>query len=118
MISNFVAFAGSARNDLRMFCDIFPNNEEGGFNVVSREDVEQLRGERGTRPVVKSHRDVGSIDMDGIERDTRFRRGVLVICPGLLRCSLGLCSKSMRRDYSGKAKEQQTGNRHEREVAS
>jgi hypothetical protein len=35
-----------------------------------------------------------------------------------LRCSLGLCSKSMRRDYSGKAKEQQTGNRHEREVAS
>jgi hypothetical protein len=86
--------------------------------MMSGKNIEQFRSQRGTGTIVKSHRDVGSIDMDGTECDTRFRRSVLVIYLCIWRCNPGLRSKSMRRDYSGKAKEQQTGNRHEREVAS
>jgi len=73
VISDFVTFTRGARNDLRMFCDIFADHEESRFNLVSCEDIQQFRGKRRAGAIIESHRDVGAIDVDKTEGDTRFR---------------------------------------------
>src|SRR4029453_14107124 len=98
VISNLVPFARGPCHDLRMFRYVFADHEERCFHMMGGKNIEEFRGQRGTRAVVKSHCDVGSIDMDGIESDTRFRRSVLVISFCILGCNPGLRSNSMRRD--------------------
>src|SRR6202162_6418825 len=84
VVPDFVTFARRARNDLGVLSDVFADHEESRFNMMGREDIEQFRGERCTWPVVKSHRDVRSIDMNPVERDARLgRSGRLIFSRGL-----------------------------------
>ena len=53
MVADFVSFARGACNNLRMFRDIFANDEERRFDVMGREQIEQLRGKRGLGPSSK-----------------------------------------------------------------
>ena len=59
-----MAFAGGALNDLAMLRDVFADHEESCFDMMSGKEIKQFRGQRGTGAIVKSHRDVGSSDMD------------------------------------------------------
>ena len=111
VVSNFVTFPGSPRDDLGMFRDVLADHEESCFNVVSGEQFEQFWGKRRAWPIVKRHRYVRAVHMDGAERDTRFRGGA----PAVTLCNRRLRSKLMRGDQCCETKEQQTVNRHERE---
>src|SRR4029453_4297210 len=93
MIGNFVTFPRGSRNDLRMFRDVFADHEEGRLDVMGSQQIEEFWGHRRPRSVVKGHRDVGSIDMDRVECNTRFlrRRSSLSHCTSL--CWRGFRSK-------------------------
>ena len=113
VISDFVAFTRGARNDLRMFCDIFADHEESCFNLVSRKDVQQFRSKRCAGPIIESHRDVWAIDVDETEGDTRFRQGIRAVLFRNPRCNWRFCSK-LSRDKADKTEEDHTGDGHER----
>jgi len=113
VVPNFVTFARRARNDLGVLSDVFADHEESRFNMMGREDIEQFRGERCVWPVVKSHRDVRSIDMNPVERDARLgRRGQLILSRDL-RCNRGLRASEVPREESEGTEEEKTRNRHE-----
>ena len=90
VVPYFVTFVRRARDDLGVLNDVFADHEESRFNMMSREEIEQFRGERCVWPVVKSHRDIRSIDMNPVERDARLGwRGRLIFSRDL-RCNRGL----------------------------
>jgi len=113
MISDFVTFTRGARNDLRMFCDIFADHEESCFNPVSREDVQQSRGKRRAGAIVESHRDVRAINVDGTKGNRRFRQDIPAILFRSPRCNRRFCSK-LNRDKTDRTEEDQMGDGHER----
>ena len=113
VISDFVTFTRGARNDLRMFCDIFADHEESRFNLVSREDVQQFRGKRRAGAIIESHRDVRTIDVDGIEGDTRFRRDIPIVLFWSPCCNWRFCSK-LSHDKTDRTEEDHMGDGHER----
>jgi hypothetical protein len=59
-----VTFPGSPRNNLGMFRNVLADHEESCLNVVSGEQIEQLRGKRCAWPIVKGHRYVRAVHMD------------------------------------------------------
>ena len=63
MISNFVTFVRGALNDLRVLGNIFADYKKSGFDVMGCEKIEQFWRERCAGPIVKSRRDIRSIDM-------------------------------------------------------
>jgi hypothetical protein len=113
VVPNFVTFARGAGNDLGVLSDVFADHEESGFNMMSRENIEQFRRERCVWPIVKSHCDIWFIDMNPVERDPRLgRRGRLIFSRNL-RCNCGLRAKEMLREEPEGTEKEQTGNRHE-----
>ena len=56
-----------------MISGILAHDEKGRFQMPGSEQVEKLRGQRGVGSVVERESDKRSIDMDGIERNRRFR---------------------------------------------
>ena len=70
MISDFMTFRDGPLQEFGMFLHHLPKNEEGNVNVAFFEDVEKLWGVKGiftigARAIVKGHRDVGTIHMNG-----------------------------------------------------
>jgi hypothetical protein len=51
---------------------VLADHEKGGFHVMRREEIEQLRRESRVRPVIERQGDVGSIDVNRIEGDLRL----------------------------------------------
>ena len=98
MISDFVTLASSTRNDLGMFPDIFPNHKKSCLDMVSRKDIKQPWGQGRAGPIVKSHSDVGAIDMNQAERDTRFRPDVSAGFTPILPREVGFGSKPVHGD--------------------
>src|SRR5712691_13529329 len=114
MISDFVAFARGARNDIGMLDHIFANHKESRFDVIGGEEIEQLWRELRLRAVVESHGDVGAIDVDRIESDARLGLGVRFVFLCWLRCGPVFGSDIARRKPEEATKNEQTENKHER----
>jgi hypothetical protein len=74
MIGNFVTFPRGARNDLRMFRDVFADYEEGCLDVMRGKQIEQFWGQCRARSVVKGHCDERPVDMHRVECNARFFR--------------------------------------------
>ena len=55
-----------------MLSDHFAEDEECGLDMMRSEYIEQFRGKRRARSVVKSHGDVRTIDVHRIKRNWRF----------------------------------------------
>ena len=113
VVPNFVTFARRARNDLGVLSNVFADHEESRLNMMSREDIEQFRSERRVWPIVKSHRDIRSIDMNPVERDARLGRSGRLIFSRGLRGNRGLRADEMCCEESEGREEEQTGNGHE-----
>src|SRR5205814_1624382 len=87
VVANFMSLTCSARHNLGMFGHVLPDHEERNLNMVRGQEVQQFWGESRAWPVIKGHRDVGSIDVYRIERDARFRSCGCIF--GILRCRNG-----------------------------
>ena len=74
MIRDFVSLAGGAPHNVGMVRHVLADHKKRRFDVMSGQQIEQFRGELLARAIVKSHRDVRSIDMNPVERDARLGR--------------------------------------------
>jgi len=63
MVCNFMAFAGSAGDNIRMLRDVFADYEKSCLDMVGREEIEQFWGKRCAWSIIKRHRDVRAIDV-------------------------------------------------------
>src|SRR5882724_1218685 len=98
MICNFVTFASSAGDNVRMLRDVFADHKKSYLDMVGREEIEQFWGKCCAWSIIKCHCDVRAVDVHRVECDFRFRRALRVVIPGGLCCGLRLRSKIMRRN--------------------
>ena len=98
MVCDFVTFASSAGDNVRMLRDVFADHKKSCLDMVGREEIEQFWGKCRTWSIIKCHCDVRAVDVHRVECDFRFRHALRVVIPSGLRCDLWLRSKSMRRN--------------------
>ena len=105
MVSNFVAFARGALNDLRMLRDVFANHEKSCLDMISGKEIQQFRSQLVAGAIIKSHRDVGPCDMYRAECDIRVLRSVPAIFSGIWRDRRGFRAQVMRAHERDKTKQ-------------
>src|SRR3954470_24335873 len=64
VVADFMTFARCSSDNVRIFSCILPDNEEGGFDVMLGQQVQQLRGELFLRSIVECQCDEWSVDVN------------------------------------------------------
>ena len=90
MVSDFMSFPGSPRNDFRMFRDVFADHEKGGLDVMRGKQIKQLGSKGLAWSIIKRHGDVRAIDMHRIKRNARIFRGGLGFVRRMVRRRRGI----------------------------
>src|SRR4030095_2981318 len=98
MVCNFVTFASSAGDNVRMLRDVFADHKESCLDMVGGEEIEQFWGECRAWSIIKCHCNIRDVDVHRVECGFRFRCALRVVTPRGLRCGLRLRSKIMRRN--------------------
>ena len=74
MIRDFMSLAHGTPEDLRVVHDVLAHDEKSRFHAMRGEEIEQFRRKGRVRTVVERERDIGPLDVDGIEGDLRLSR--------------------------------------------
>ncbi len=89
VVADVVAFLVFALDNIRRGTGIFTDDEEGGFDVLCLQDVENLRRPGGVWPVVEGQRDFFWLGAEALD-DERGRQSFIVLIDDVARLGVQL----------------------------